>query len=274
MNAKTIQARVTRRFTASAERVFDAFLDPSKAGRFMFATPTGQMVRVAIDPRVGGNFIFVDRRDGEDVEHSGKYVEIERPRRLVFTLTVPKYSKNVDRVTIDITPLASGCELTLVHEMGAEFAEMRPRTESGWAGILEGLEATLDDGEDVKAIRALLETWMSATRAGELDTVLDLMTEDVVFLGPGRPPMIGRESFAAATRAQIGNAQIDGKSEIQEIRIAGNWAYMWTRLSVVMAPSAGGAPVKRAGHTLSVLRKENGKWRLARDANMLAVTPE
>jgi ketosteroid isomerase-like protein len=67
---------------------------------------------------------------------------------------------------------------------------------------------------------------------------------------------------------------IDGSSEIQEIHIAGNWAYMWTRLSVVMTPADGSKPVKRAGHTMSVLRKENGKWRLARDANMLALVPE
>lgn len=279
MSSKTIQARVTRRFTASAERVFDAFLDPAKAGRFMFATPTGQMVRVAIDARVGGKFAFVDRRDGEDVEHSGEYLEIDRPRRLVFTISVPKYSQHVDRVSIDITPLASGCELTLVHEMGAEFAEMGPRTEAGWAGILDGLAGVLagadSSSDDEKAIRAVVDSWMSATLAGDLDTVLDLMTEDAVFLGPGRPPMIGRESFAAASRAQTGNSpRIDGKSEIQEIHIAGDWAHMWTRLSVVMTPPGGGAPVKRAGHTLSVLRKENGKWRLARDANMLAVTPD
>jgi uncharacterized protein (TIGR02246 family) len=279
MTPKTIQARVTRRFAASAERVFDAFLDPAKAGRFMFTTPTGQMVRVEIDPRVGGRFNFVDRRDGEDVEHSGEYLEIDRPRRLVFTISVPKYSQNVDRVTIDITALASGCELTLVHEMGAEFAEMRPRTEAGWAGILDGLgavvgEAAGSSSNDEQEIRALVATWMSATRAGDLDTVLDLMTEDAVFLGPGRPPMMGRESFAAASRAQAENStQIDGTSEIQEIRVAGDCAYMWTRLSVVMTP-AGGKAIKRAGHTLSVLRKENGKWRLARDANMLSVVPE
>ena len=135
---------VARRFGASAERVFDAFLDPAKAGKFMFATPTGEMVRVEIDARVGGRYAFVDRRDGEDVEHVGEYLEIDRPRRLAFTLSVDKYSQDADLITIDIVPLESGCELTLTHEMSPDYAEYAGRTREGWTGILENLAATVE----------------------------------------------------------------------------------------------------------------------------------
>src|ERR1700694_1259611 len=96
---------VTRRFDFPIERVFDAWLDPVRAGKFLFATPTGKMVRVEIDARVGGAFTFTDRRDGEDVEHIGTYLEIDRPRRLVFTFAVPKYSGQFTRVSIDLKPL-------------------------------------------------------------------------------------------------------------------------------------------------------------------------
>lgn len=144
---KPVVARVTRRFAFPAERVFDAFLDPAKAGRFMFATEAGTMVRAEVDARVGGKFAFVDRRSGEgDVEHTGEYLAIERPRRLEFTLQVAKYSENVDRVIVDIAPTAEGCEVTLAHEMGideAEYVKFKDRTEQGWAHILEGLEKTL-----------------------------------------------------------------------------------------------------------------------------------
>jgi len=123
---------------------------------------------------------------------------------------------------------------------------------------------------DEQEIRALVRTWMEATRKGDPGTVLGLMTEDVVFLVPGRAPMHKAE-FAAAARAQAGSdaPRIDGESEIQELQVLGDWAFLWSRLRVVATPP-GGAPMERAGHTLTLLRKENGRWLLARDANLLA----
>jgi uncharacterized protein YndB with AHSA1/START domain len=136
--------RVTRRFDASAERVYDAWLDADRARRWLFATPTGEMVRAEVDARVGGAFVFVDRRDGEDVEHVGEYLELDRPRRIVFTFGVPKFSVQRSRVTVDIVPLGAGCELTLTQEgILPEFAQ---RSEEGWGKILAGLAATLGEG--------------------------------------------------------------------------------------------------------------------------------
>ena len=106
-------------------------------------------------------------------------------------------------------------------------------------------------------------------------TVLTLMADDVVFLVPGQPPM-RKADFARAARAQADGAapRIEGHSEIQEIEVAGDWAFMWTKLSVVATPADGSPAIERAGHTLTVLRKENGKWLLARDANLLAPVPK
>jgi uncharacterized protein (TIGR02246 family) len=124
---------------------------------------------------------------------------------------------------------------------------------------------------DEEQIRQLVATWHEATRAGDVDTVLGLMTDDVVYLVPGREPMRKAE-FAAALTPQPGKPlpKIDSTSEIQEIQVAGDWAFMWTRLKVTVTPPNRGEPVERAGHTLTILRKFNGKWLLARDANLLA----
>jgi uncharacterized protein YndB with AHSA1/START domain len=141
MTANNPILTVTRPIDFSAERVFDAWLDPGKASKFLFATPTGTMVRADIDARTGGNFNFTDRRDGEDVEHVGTYLEIDRPRRLVFTFGVPKYSSQMTRVTMELTPAGSGCELTLTHE--GVLPEWFDRTREGWGKILDGMAAHL-----------------------------------------------------------------------------------------------------------------------------------
>jgi len=125
--------------------------------------------------------------------------------------------------------------------------------------------------QDQEEIRQLVSKWMAATKAGDTETLLSLMSDDVVFLVPGGIVMHKAE-FAAAARSQSGpNAPaFEGTSEIQEIKILGDWAFMWTKLVVVANVPGNARPVKRAGHTLSILRRQNGKWVLARDANLLA----
>lgn len=139
-----VTVRVQRRFEAPPERLFDAWLDPRNAGKWLFATPEGEMVRVEIDARVGGRFTFTDRRAGDDIEHTGEYLEIDRPRRLVFNFRVPEFSDESTRIQIELAPAASGPEatlLTLVHE--GVFAEYAARTEEGWNGVLQGLATSL-----------------------------------------------------------------------------------------------------------------------------------
>jgi uncharacterized protein (TIGR02246 family) len=120
--------------------------------------------------------------------------------------------------------------------------------------------------EDETAIRNLVETWMAASKAGDVATVLDLMTDDVVFMVPGREAF-GKQAFVAASDA-MKNMRIDGNAEIRELKVLGDWAYMRNHLEMTITPERG-APVKRSGWTLTILRKEDGRWRLARDANLL-----
>lgn len=123
---------------------------------------------------------------------------------------------------------------------------------------------------DEEEIRQLVSTWMAASKAGDVETMLSLMADDAVFLLPGQAVM-RKADFAVAARAQSGQdaPQFDGRSEIQEIKILGDWAFMWSKLTVVVTPPGGAQSLTRAGHTLTIFKKQNGKWVLARDANML-----
>jgi uncharacterized protein YndB with AHSA1/START domain len=145
MNSRDdLTIRVEHRFRQSAERVFDAWLDVRIARRFLFSTDTGEMVRCEIDPRVGGRFVLTDRRPDGEVEHTGQYLEIDRPRRLVFTFGIPAASPTFDIVTIEIEPNADGgCTLRLTSEMKPEWKDYADRARQGWSRILEGLDTAL-----------------------------------------------------------------------------------------------------------------------------------
>lgn len=120
---------------------------------------------------------------------------------------------------------------------------------------------------DERAIRDVVAKWMEATKAGDAQTVLSLMTDDVVFMVPGHEPF-GKQAFEAASAGNT-SSSIEGTSEVLELQVLGDWAYMRSRLHVKMTPP-NGSVIERAGHTLTIFRKQpDGRWLLARDANLL-----
>ena len=126
----------------------------------------------------------------------------------------------------------------------------------------------MPESEDQRAIRALVAEWMAATKRGDTRAVLDLMTDDALFLVAGRPPM-SKSDFAAASSPSGQRPTFDGVSEIKEIHVEGSIAYMWSHLTVTATPPDGTRPTRRAGHTLTIFRKSGKRWLLARDANLL-----
>lgn len=161
----SVAARVTRRFAATPERVFDAWLDPDKVRAWwtLSAAAAGRggtesVERVQIEPHLGGSFSILVRRDAKLIDHTGTYLEMERPARLVFTWSAldadagqqpgqvaREDSPDYSRVVIAIAPLPTGCEVTLTHEMHATFSEFVDRAVHAWRTMLEAIDRLVSD---------------------------------------------------------------------------------------------------------------------------------
>lgn len=143
--APNIKVGVSRHFNVSPERLFDAWLDPEMIGKWMFgpALREEEVLRIVADARVGGSFSFLVRRQGQEIDHVGKYREIDRPRRLVFTWGIAGDSQDESLVVVEIVPQGAGAELTLTHEMEPKWADYASRTEAAWAKMLDALDAAL-----------------------------------------------------------------------------------------------------------------------------------
>ena len=121
--------------------------------------------------------------------------------------------------------------------------------------------------DDERAIRDLVATWLEASRSGDVETVSSLMTDDVIFMAAGQEPF-GKEAYRAAAAAAK-DVRLEATSDIREINVLGDWAYLRNYLEVTM-PLSGGKTARRAGYTLTILRKQpDGRWLLARDANLM-----
>jgi len=151
MSASTI-VRVQRAYACAADTIYDAWLDPDVARNFLFASPGGEVIRCDIEPGVNGRLVVVDRRPMEadggafvDVEHSGRFLQLDRPRRVAFSFSLPQFQARENTVVIDIEPQGDGCELTLRHDLGPGLLdrELVERTEDGWTRMLATLEEAL-----------------------------------------------------------------------------------------------------------------------------------
>ena len=132
---------LTRQFNATPGRVFEAWLDPETASQWLFTSASSEENTTEIDAREGGAWVIVDKREGTAYRAVGQYLEIERPRRLVFTFSMPQFSPDIDRVTVEILPTEAGCALTLIQEGLPSGYESE--TKRGWEEMFDALEMAL-----------------------------------------------------------------------------------------------------------------------------------
>ena len=150
--SEKVEAKVTHRFRASPERVYDAFVDPALARRWQAAWLkraglNSSVTKSEFDPRVGGKFLFADERDGEEARNWGTFQVLERPSRIVFTW-IGDESEEVDpsvvTMIIEPEPDGPGSVVTLYNTLDAQWKEWLPQTEKAWRAMLEGIEDVIE----------------------------------------------------------------------------------------------------------------------------------
>ena len=153
--SNTIEATVSHRFNASPKQVFDAWLDPETVRQWMalpfepFDGGTMDVRRVEIDARVGGRFTFSDMREEGEATHWGTYLEIDRPRKLVFTwfMTAEAERDYTSVVTLAIRRDRDGCVAEVTHQLDARWTDLVEKCQQGWRGMLVQIDTFLLSGE-------------------------------------------------------------------------------------------------------------------------------
>jgi len=141
-----ITVQVVQTFAAPAEHVFDSWLDPQRIGRWMFGPDVREetVLHLEVDPQVGGAFSYLVRRGEHEIDHVGTFLEIDRPRRLVFTWGIAGESVDESRVIVELQPLDQGCELSLTHALDPRWSDYRDRVAQSWSTMLSALARTVD----------------------------------------------------------------------------------------------------------------------------------
>lgn len=157
-NISTTTLKMKREYNVKPERVFDAWLNPEMMKKWFF-TLEGTNKVAQNDPKVGGGWEIVDHREGKDYRAVGEYLEIDPPKRLVFTFKMPQFSELEDTITVEIKEISAGCEMTftqLIHVAPEEnwtkadiekaLVEYHDGSEQGWNLMFMGLKELVETG--------------------------------------------------------------------------------------------------------------------------------
>jgi len=158
-NSSTTTLTMTRQFDVAPKSVFDAWLNPEMMKKWFF-TLEGTNQVAQNNAQVGGTWEIVDQRDGKDYRAIGEYLEIESPKKLVFTFKMPQFSELEDTITVELKELQQGSEMTFsqnIHVQHEEnwtpadiekaLGEYRDGSEHGWKLMFMGLKELVETGK-------------------------------------------------------------------------------------------------------------------------------
>lgn len=141
----SVLATVSHQFSASADQVFNAWLDTQFMWLVFFGSKISdaEVVNMQSDSRIGGRFSYIARKNGSLRSHLGKYLEINGPNRLAFTWQTNGLELSHSHIIIDIAATSQGSELTLRQEMPQHWGEFVEEAQFAWTGLLNAFDQAL-----------------------------------------------------------------------------------------------------------------------------------
>ena len=118
-----------------------------------------------------------------------------------------------------------------------------------------------DDSADIAAIRTLSQAYDSTLSRAEEQPFLALLADSVIWMVPNQPSLVGKDAVRDRIHGRLAVSSINLSNTIDEIRIAGDWAYLRSSFRQSMTPKTGGASIEETGRGIRVLEKAaNGSW--------------
>ena len=275
-NGSVPDVDLARVFTARPDAVFDAWITPEVMRRWLFKSPNNEILEPEVDARAGGRFSILERVGGEEIEHFGTFETVDRPRRLIFTLEVPKHFPGVTRVTVDLEPTTDGALMRFT-QTGVE----REVTEGAWRGMFEALGREVnasgevgvaagngaggggDPGPEARRSEARIEEliqrchdWDRAMIGNDADAIGRYMSDDWTIVGSD-----GRVSDKASFLALIRSGALTHdvmQSEDLDVRIHGDAAVVTAR--GISSGKFRGRAFREFERSSNVFVRQGGAW--------------
>lgn len=119
--------------------------------------------------------------------------------------------------------------------------------------------------DDIDAIKQLATDWRAGWLAGDADALLALYDEAPVLMPQDQPAVIGKNAIRSLYQSVLNKFHFQSESTLMEVEASGDWGYFWSTYTLTAMPKAGGKPIKSAGKSVFIVKRESGgAWKIAR----------